>query len=137
MTNQMTIAGYFDNENVKSIPVYLWGKLDKAAHKFVARATFVIDGKKIPLTRTFKDGKHERMLDACAEIKAAQAAIRHARKEKMESITLRYHAPCVGGWGDGTWKTGSEYSRKFHDEVKAAREAGMTVNFEKIDRLAK
>ena len=136
MTNQMTLPGYFET-TIPATLVYLWGKLDNTTHKFIARATFIKNGKKEAMTRVFKDAKHERMLDACAEVKAAETAIQHARDNGIKNITLHYHAPCVGGWGDGTWKTGSEYSAKFHETVKSARNDGMTITFKKVERLTK
>lgn len=132
MTNQMTIPGFFTAS--KPTPIYLWGMLDKAAHKFVARATVIANGKKTAITKVFQDRKHEAMLDACAEVRAATEAITFARENEIQSICIRYHAPCVEGWANATWKINSAYSRNFHDTVKAARESGMDIVFEKVER---
>lgn len=70
--------------------------------------------------------------NVAGEMRAAMAAIAYCIKNSIGSITLHYDYTGIEHWTDGTWKRNNEFTKKFHEFIKDAKNQGLKITFRKV-----
>lgn len=104
-----------------SVEAYVDGSYNNATKEFSYGMIVLRDGHEYKFARKYDDKDLAEMRNVAGEIKGAEAAMKYAVDNSLESIAIYYDYAGISKWCLGDWKTNKEGTKAykvFYDSIK-------------------
>ncbi|MEG0962814.1 MAG: ribonuclease H family protein [Lachnospiraceae bacterium] len=120
--NELTNVNHLVSKgNTSSVEAYVDGSYNSAKNEFSYGMIILQNGKELKFAKKYDDKELAAMHNVAGEIKGAEAAMKYAVENSLDSIIIYHDYEGIAKWCLGEWKTnkdGTKAYKAYYDSIK-------------------